>query len=123
MKINKKLILMLILVLIVGVLGGCDDNLPDGIESKRFNKDMDSLLMVVVKSLSTKTYKEKDISKIIDKMNEKDYMDNLNNYEISIINTINDILPDIKKELSTGNHTIKSQTYERIKWIIDVFDD
>lgn len=104
---NKRIILILIsILLITTLLTGCQKKLPDGIENKNFYKDLDNLLATMVKSFQTKTYKQ-EIDDILEKMNTEKYRDTLNNYELSILDTINETVPDIKNDLNTGNHTIK----------------
>lgn len=118
---NKKIIIILMCLILLFVFTGCSAKLPDGIENKVFYKDLDGLLATMVKSFQTKTYKQ-EVDNILEKMNADKYKENLNDYELSILNAINEVIPDIKNDLNSDNHTIKSDTFNKIEWIYKIFE-
>lgn len=120
---NKRLILLLVLILsilllLIGILGGCGKkNLPDGIESKTFLKDMDKLYDIVLKSESERKYYKEDIDKILDKMNEQKYQEKLNDYEIYIYALAKETLPKVESDLTTGEKMIQGYTFDEVESI------
>lgn len=124
MKINKRLILLLILVLIMGILVGCSNNkLPEGIENKTFFKDLNKGYELLLDSMANNTYYEDDINKLFEKMNETKYKEKLNVYEISIIESLNSNLDSIKKDLTTGKKVIQSTTLKDIEWVFEIMNN
>ena len=118
MKVNKKLILMLVLVLIVGVLSGCtNSDLPEGIENKTFLKDMNKLYVLADKSIADREYYKDDINKEIEKMDEVKYLEKLNDYEKSIYELTKETLIKVENDLTTGKKMIQSYTFEEIELI------
>ena len=124
MKINRRLILLLILVLIMGISVGCSSNkLPEGIESKTFFKDLNKGYELLLDSMANNTYYEDDINKLFEKMNEVKYKEKLNIYEISIIESLNSNLDSIKKDLTTGKKVIQSTTLKDIEWVFEIMNN
>lgn len=118
MKVNKKLILMLILVLTMGILSGCtNSNLPEGIENKTFLKDMNKLYILADKSIADREYYKDDINKEIEKMDEVKYLKKLNDYEKSLYELIKETLIKVENDLTTGKKMIQSYTFEEIELI------
>lgn len=118
---NKKLILIISLMLIVNImLTGCSETLPEGIENKGFYKDLGKARTLLIKSFSDKTYYENEIVELFEKMNKEDYKEDLNEYELLILETLNYNLDDIETELTTGNHTLSSLTHDNIEWILNL---
>lgn len=123
MKMNRRLILLLILVLAMSVLGGCsNDKLPNGIESKKFFKDLNKGYELLLDSMANNTYYEDDINKLFGKMNETKYKEKLNVYEISIIESLNSNLDSIKKDLTTGKKVIQNTTLKDIEWVFEIMN-
>lgn len=123
-KINKKLILLLVLMLVMSGLGGCSSNkLPEGIESKTFFKDLNKGYELLLDSMANNTYYEDDINKLFEKMNEVKYKEKLNVYEISIIESLNSNLDSIKKDLTTGKKVIQSTTLKDIEWVFEIMNN
>lgn len=118
MKVNKKLILMLILVLTMGILSGCtNSNLPEGIENKTFLKDMNKLYILADKSIADREYYKDDINKEIEKMDEVKYLKKLNDYEKSLYELIKETLIKVENDLTTSKKMIQSYTFEEIELI------
>lgn len=119
---NKKIILMLILVLCMSIVFvGCGSKeLPDGIESKVFFKDLNTAYESLLDSMADKTYYEDDINKIFDKMNKIEYKNKLNDYELLILESLTNSLDDLKEDLTTGKKTIQSVTTKDIDWIFEM---
>lgn len=122
-KINKKVILMIILVLMVGILGGCSEELPEGIESNKFVKDVNEVYDFVLKSMSQEQYYKDDIDKILDKMKKEEYQEKLNDYELSIYELLSEVLVDVENDLTTGEQVIKGDTHDAIMSIMDIFEN
>ena len=123
-KVNKKLILMLVLVLIVGVLSGCtNSDLPEGIENKTFLKDMNKLYVLADKSIADREYYKDDINKKIEKMDEVKYLEKLNDYEKSIYELTKEILIKVENDLTTGKKMIQSYTFEEIELIGEMLNN
>lgn len=122
---NKKITLLLILVLCMNVVfAGCQSNkLPDGIESKIFFKDLNKAYELLADSMADNTYYEEDINKIFDKMNKIEYKNKLNDYELLILESLNGSLDGIKKDLTTGERIIQSVTTKDIDWIMDIMSE
>ncbi len=120
LKVNKRLNLILIAALIMGVLAGCGGgSLPSGVENKSFIKDMDKLYDLTLKSMSEQKYYENDINKILDKMSTSKYTNKLNPYEASMLELSKDILVRVKEDLTTGERIIQSETLEEVTAIME----
>lgn len=101
MKVNKKLILMLIFVLIIGVLSGCEEQLkaPEGVDQEFFDD------MIVILGKLEKTKGKLDTDNGEKELDE--YLENklwLTNKEVEIVEAISDlhrwvwIYNDVKEE-------------------------
>lgn len=125
MKVNRKLILLLVFVMIIGILGGCAESgeLPDGIENKRFFKDFSSTYGTIMRSMRDHSYNEDKVNESLAKLNS--YVDNkkLNDYEILIVNTLNENIGNIKNDLTQGDKTITTKTLDEFGWLIDSMSD
>lgn len=122
---NKKIILMLILVLCVSIVfTGCGNAKVtfEGIESKKLTKDLTQLRSLVIDSIKDKEYKEDEINEILSKINDKKYQEKLNVTEILLINNINGCKEDIKYDLNNGNRLLTNATYEKINWLLQATD-
>ena len=122
---NKKMILMLILVLCVSIVfTGCGNAKVtfEGIGSKKLTKDLTQLRSLVIDSIKDKEYKEDEINEILSKINDKKYQEKLNTTEILLINHINEFKEDIRYDLSNGNKLLTSTTYEEINWLLQATD-
>lgn len=122
---NKKMILTLVLILCMSIVfTGCQGkDLPEGIESKTFFKDLNKAYELLADSMADNTYYEEDISKIFDKMNKIEYKSKLNDYELLILESLNGSLDGIKKDLTTGERVIQSVTIKDIDWIMDTMSE
>ena len=121
-KVNRRLILLLILVLIIGILVGCEEKLPEGIESKVFLKDMNKLYGLVDKSVADRDYYKDDVDKLIGKMDEEKYLKKLNEYEKSILKLTKETLIKVESDLTTGKKMIQSYTFDEIEAIWKMLD-
>lgn len=119
-KWNKRLILMLVLVLVIGVLSGCDNKKIEleGVTSKKLTKDLTKLRYLILESLSEKEYKEEKIEEVLAKINDVNYQEKLNTLEVQIIKDTNEDMKDLKKELTSGDRIITSATHEKINWLL-----
>lgn len=102
---------------------GCGEKLPSGFENRAFFNDIKSLVDIMIDSFATETYKEDDINKILHKISNAKYISNLNNYELSILDTVNDGLIYIKRDLESDGHVLSSKTYNQIEWVIQIFHE
>lgn len=113
---NKRyFILVLLVLLILGLLSGCGSNLPEGFENKKFLKDLDKISDLALKSMSEQKYYEDEINDRLDDMIE--YKEDLNDYEILILDSLIESLKKVKKDLTTGEKVVQSTTFEKIKTI------
>lgn len=122
-KVSKKLILLLVLALTMGVLSGCSGGLPEGIESKTFLKDMNKIYDLSIISMSEQTYYKDDINKILDGMNGEKYKEKLNDYELIIFELLLEVLIKVEEDLTTGKKMIQSTTLDEIKLIKEMLDN
>ena len=122
-KVNKKLILLLVLALTMGVLSGCSGGLPEGIESKTFLKDMNKIYDLSIISMSEQTYYKDDINKILDGMNGEKYKEKLNDYELIMFELLLEVLIKVEEDLTTGKKMIQSTTLDEIKLIKEMLDN
>ncbi len=122
---KRKLALLLVFVIMVGILGGCSNggNLPDGIENKKFFKDLSSTYGLILRAMGDSEYEEEKIAKSLAKLNSYVNDKKLNDYEILIVNTLNENIDNIKRDLTQGDKTIKSKTLENVQWLIDTMSD
>lgn len=122
-KINKRLVLMLVAVLIIIALSGCSGKLPDGIESKKFYKSVSKIYDASLKSMSERQYYKAEIESEVDSINTLKDNDKLNEYELLVFEKLVDVLDDVESDLTTGDKTIKSETLDRIKSIKKLIDN
>lgn len=121
MKINRKLILILVLIVCMGVVVSSCNNKDvefEGVKNKELTKDLTKLRDLIIESIKDSEYKEDKIEKILKKINGKEYQQELNNLEILLINDINTFKEDIKHDLNSGKKLITSSTYEKINWLL-----
>lgn len=123
MKLNKIAFLIILMLCVSIILSGCGEKLPDGIENKVFFKDLSKAYGLIARSMSDQIYYEDEINDIFSKMNKENYKVKLNDYELLILETLNSSLPDIKKDLTTGDCIIQSVTTNEFEWIIDMMSD
>ena len=119
-KWNKRLILLLVLVLAIGTLSGCGNKKIEleGVTSSKLTKDLTKLRYLILESLSEKEYKEEGIEKVLSKINDDSYQEKLNILEVQIIKDTNEDMKDLKKELTSGDRIITSATHEKINWLL-----
>ncbi len=123
MNIRKVIVLTLLICVVLLILSGCGEKLPDGIENKTFFKDLSKAYGLIVRSMSDQTYYEDEINDIFSKMNKESYKIKLNDYELLILETLSNSLPDVKKDLTTGDRIIQSATTNEFKWILDMMSN
>ena len=118
---NRKIDLLLVFVMIISISSGCSNggNLPDGIENKKFFKDLSSTYGLILRSMGNSEYEEEKIAKSLTKLNNYVNDKKLNDYEILIVNTLNENIDNIKKDLTQGDKIITSKTLEEFQWLID----
>lgn len=123
MKVNRRLILLIIVVLTMAISVGCSKNLPEGIESKAFLKDMNNLYDVVDKSIANREYYKEDVDEIIKKMDDNKYLTKLNDYEIAIYELSKETLIKVQNDLTTGKKMIQSHTFDEVELIGEMLNN
>lgn len=111
MKSNKIVSLMLIIFCITVMLSGCGEKLPDGFENKTFLNDLDKIYHLMLQSMSNRIYDKDDINNILDKMNNEEYKNKLNNYELLFLDTLNEVAKKLEYDLEYVGGT-KSNTLD-----------
>lgn len=122
MKKGKRVFIVLLIIAMVAMLFvGCNSNPVkfNGVNSKKFTKDLTSLRSVMLDSLKSQKYKEDDIDKILDKMNAEKYTKKLSDKEKSLLQKINVSKSDLKSDLKdTG--MISDRTYNDMNWFLQL---
>lgn len=119
-KVNKRLILMIIFVLTMSILVGCSNaELPEGIENKEFLKNLDKIYELSLKSMSEKKYYKNEINEILKNMNQE----KLNDYESTLLDKLEDILVKVESDLTTGDKTIQSSTFDEMQIFGEILDN
>lgn len=124
MKVNRILILMLVLVIMTGILSGCGNNdLPEGIENRKFFKDFSEFYDIVIESMGNGDYNKAELDKSLDKLNKHVDSKKLNEYEELIVDTINTNILSIKEDLIQDNIAIKSEVMDEFRWVLELMSN
>lgn len=120
-KNQRIFIVLLAIIMVTTFLTGCNANSVkfEGVNSKKFTKDLTSLRGVVLDSLKSQEYKEDDVDKILDKMNTEKYTKKLSDKEQLLLQKINVSKSDLKNDLNdTG--MISDRTYSDMNWFLQL---
>lgn len=119
-KMNKIIFLLLVVVLVMVCLAGCSEKELEfeGVTTRKFKKDLNELRMLIIISASEQEYNP-EIDDFMKKMNSTDYTKKLTMQEVVILETLNKSIDDLKHDLSTGEQTISSYTFDDLRWIIE----
>lgn len=124
-KINKKLILITILVLMVGVLGGCSEEKNvefDHVTNKKLTKDLNDIRNLALESMTNGEYDE-DIDDLIEEIYSAKYFEDLTDIEIVLVNQLDEIKDTFKNDLTNNNGIIDSYTYEDMNWLLQLVSE
>ena len=120
-KVSRSVFLLVLTLCMVVMLVGCSSNISEieGVTTKRFQKDLNKLANVIAKSASEQQYNEKEINKIVDKMNTPSYKNKLTSQELILLESVNESLKDLKVDLTTGEQIMNSYTFNSMKWFLE----
>lgn len=119
-KANKRIFLLVLILCMSVIFTGCKDNTSniEGVTTKKFQKDLNSLAKIIAKSASEQEYNEKEINEIVEKMNETSYKNKLTSQELVLLENLNESLKDLKIDLTTGEKIMDGYTFDNMKWFL-----
>lgn len=121
---NKRLLLTTLVLCIAVLIVGCRPKIEfEGVENRRFHRDLVKLRAAIIESMKEDKYKKDEIEKILSKMNNNNYKKKLNATELALLESLNEVEDDLERDIGDGDDIIDGKLLDKVNWLLQLVSE
>lgn len=121
---NKRLLLITLVLCIAVLIVGCRPKIEfEGVENRRFHRDLVKLRAAIIESMKEDKYKKDEIEKILSKMNNNNYKKKLNATELALLESLNEVEDDLERDIGDGDDIIDGKLLDKVNWLLQLVSE